>query len=190
AVFVQVLEVLGNEGLISREMFAIDGVKLPSNASKHRSGTRAEFLARAQKLEQSAKTMLDRHRANDDNTSPEDPGGKSAQRIERMKRESAKSREWLGEHPNDRRGPTGGLRKSNLTDNESAKLSTDKGVIQGYSGIAVVDAAHQVIIEAQAHGSGAEQELLLPVLDACKAQREETTVVVADAGYHSEANLA
>jgi hypothetical protein len=134
--------------------------------------------------------MLDRHRANDDNPSPEDPGGKSAQRIERMKREAAKIREWLSEHPNDRRGPTGGLRKSNLTDNESAKLSTDKGVIQGYSGIAVVDAAHQIIVEAQAHGTGAEQELLLPVLDTCVAQREETTVVVADAGYHSKANLA
>ena len=46
-VFAQVLAILGKEGLIGREMFAIDGVKLPSNASKHRSGTRAEFLARA-----------------------------------------------------------------------------------------------------------------------------------------------
>lgn len=190
AVFVQVLEVLGNEGLISREMFAIDGVKLPSNASKLRSGTRAEFLARAAKLERAAKAMLDRHRANDDNTSPEDPNGKAARRIERMKREAAKIREWLREHPNDRRGPTGGLRKSNLTDNDSAKLATDKGVIQGYSGVAVVDAAYQVIVEAQAHGTGSEQELLLPVLDACAQQCEANTVFVADAGYHSEANLA
>jgi transposase len=190
AVFVQVLEVLGNEGLISREMFAIDGVKLPSNASKLRSGTRAEFLARAAKLERAAKAMLDRHRANDDNTSPEDPNGKAARRIERMKREAAKIREWLREHPNDRRGPTGGLRKSNLTDNDSAKLATDKGVIQGYSGVAVVDAAYQVIVEAQAHGTGSEQELLLPVLDACAQQCEAKTVFVADAGYHSEANLA
>ena len=44
AVFAQVLAILDNEGLIGREMFAIDGVKLPSNASKHRSGTRADFL--------------------------------------------------------------------------------------------------------------------------------------------------
>jgi len=40
-VFAQVLAILGKEGLSGREMFAIDGVKLPSNASKHRSGTRA-----------------------------------------------------------------------------------------------------------------------------------------------------
>jgi hypothetical protein len=135
--------------------------------------------------------MLDRHRANDNNnTSPEDPNGKSAVRIERMKREAAQIRRWLADHPADRKGPSGGLRKSNLTDNESAKLATDKGVIQGYSGIAVVDAAHQVIVEAQAHGTGAEQELLLPVLDACADQRSANTVVAADAGYHSEANLA
>jgi transposase len=190
AVFAQVLAILGKEGLIGREMFAIDGVKLPSNASKHRSGTRADFLARAEKLERAAKVMLDRHRANDNNSSPEDPNGKSAVRIERMKREAAQIRRWLADYPADRKGPSGGLRKSNLTDNESAKLATDKGVIQGYSGIAVVDATHQIIVEAQAHGTGAEQELLLPVLDACADQRSADTVVAADAGYHSEANLA
>lgn len=190
AVFAQVLTILDEEGLIGREMFAIDGVKLPSNASKHRSGTRTEFLARAEKMERAAQAMLERHRANDDNTSPEDPSGKAAARIERMKREAAQIRAWLAEHPQDRKGPTGGLRKSNLTDNDSAKMATDKGVIQGYNGIAVVDAAHQVIVEAQAHGSGAEQELLLPVLEGCAAQMGSYTVLTADAGYHSESNLA
>jgi transposase len=190
AVFSQVLAILDQEGLIGREMFAIDGVKLSSNASKHRSGTRADFLARAEKMERAAKLMLDRHRANDDNPSPEDPGGKAAARIERMTREAAKIRAWLAEHPTDRKGPTGGLRKSNLTDNESAKMATDKGVLQGFSGIAVVDAAHQVIVEAQAHGTGAEQALLLPVLEDCAQQMVSTTLLTADAGYHSEANLA
>jgi hypothetical protein len=34
--------------------------------------------------------------------------------------------------------------KSNRTDNESAKMATDKGVIQGYNGVALVDARHQM----------------------------------------------
>ena len=38
-----VVAICDRQGLIGREMFAIDGVKLPSNASKQRSGTRAEF---------------------------------------------------------------------------------------------------------------------------------------------------
>jgi len=53
-----------------------------------------------------------------------------------------------------------------------------------------VDAKHQIIVEAQAHGTGSEHELLLPVLDACAEQRAPDTLVTADAGYHSEANLA
>jgi len=39
-------------------------------------------------------------------------------------------------------------------------MPTDKGVIQGYTGVAGVDEKHQIIVEAQAHGTGPEQELL------------------------------
>ena len=189
SVFGQVLTLLGKEGLIGRTMFAIDGVKLPSNASKHRSGTRAEFFAQAQKMERAAKAMLDRHGANDADSAEQAMDAKAAARIERLTREAAKIRTWLADHPTDRPGSRGSIRKSNRTDNESAKLATDKGVIQGYCGVAVVDAAHQVIVEASAHGTGAEQELLLPVLDACADQRTPATQITADAGYHSETNL-
>lgn len=64
-VFAAVLTACDGQGLIGREMFAIDGVKLPSNASMNRSGTRAEFTPRAEKLETTAQTMLERHRATD-----------------------------------------------------------------------------------------------------------------------------
>ena len=59
--FAAVLTVCDGQGFIGREMFAIDGVKRPSNASKHRSGTRAECTQRAEQLEQAAQTMLARH---------------------------------------------------------------------------------------------------------------------------------
>jgi hypothetical protein len=45
--FSQVLMTCDAQGLIGREMFAIDGVKLPSNASKERSGTHEELRHRA-----------------------------------------------------------------------------------------------------------------------------------------------
>lgn len=189
AVFAQVLAVLDKEGLIGREMFAIDGVKLPSNASKHRSGTRAEFLERAQKLEASAQRMLARHRSNDEDGA-ERMEEKVASRIARMNRDATRIRDWLAANPDDRIGASGKVCKSNLTDNDSAKLATDKGVVQGYCGVAVVDAAHQIIVEASAHGTGSEHALLLPVLDACADHRGAQTLILADAGYHSEANLA
>ena len=62
-VFAAVVAICDAEGLISREMFAIDGVKLPSNASKQRSGTRADFERHATKLEATARTIVERHRA-------------------------------------------------------------------------------------------------------------------------------
>ena len=188
SVFSQVLVVLDQEGLIGRDMFAIDGVKLPSNASKHRSGTRAEFLEKAEKLERVAKQMLDQHAARD-HAGCDAPETKVRQRVERMTREAAKIRDWLTANPVERTGPNGGVRKSNLTDNESAKMATDKGVLQGFCGVAVVDAAHQVIVEASVHGSGSEQDVLITAVDACAAQRTPQTLITADSGYHSEANL-
>jgi len=54
--------------------------------------------------------------------------------------------------------------KSNITDNESAKMTTSKGTIQGYNGIATVDKKHQIIVDAQAFGEGQEHHTLQPVL--------------------------
>ena len=155
-VFAAVLAVCDGQGLIGREMFAIDGVKLPSNASKHRSGTRAEFTQRAEKLEAAAKTMLDRHRETDALALEPDVAAKTTARIARLTRDAEQLGAWLATHPTDRHGPTGGLRKSNRTDTESAKMATDKGVIQGYTGVVAVDAKHQIIVNAHAHGTGSE----------------------------------
>jgi transposase len=187
--FAQVLYLCDRQGLIGRQMFAIDGVKLPSNAAKAKSGTRADFIRQADKLEAAAQSMLARHRENDRFPAEPDLAEKSARRIERLNEEAAQLRQWLSEHPHDRKGRKGSVRKSNRTDNESAKMATSKGVIQGYCGVAAVDEAHQIIVEAQAHGTGSEQELLLPVIKATEALRTEQTLITADAGYHSETNL-
>jgi len=189
-VFKQVLLICDAQGLIGREMFAIDGVKLPSNASKERSGTRADFVHQAQKMETAVTTMLRRHREADAAGVEPSVQAKAVQRIERLQRDAQRIRDWLAEHPQDRQGSRGAVRKSNRTDNESAKMATSKGVIQGYTGVAAVDAKHQVIVEAQAHGSGSEQELLLPTVQALESVLAPGTLLTADAGYHSEANLA
>jgi len=195
-VFTQVLYLCDKQGLIGREMFAIDGVKLPSNASKQKSGTRADFEHQANKLETAARVMLERHREEDNKPVEADRRQKETQRITRLQTDAAQLRQWLTEHPEDRTGSKGSIRKSNRTDNQSAKMATSKGVIQGYTGVAAVDAKHQIIVDAQAHGTGSEQELLIPVVKAIqRALNNEqtlitpTSLITADAGYHSEANL-
>lgn len=133
AAFKDVLAVCDRQGLIGREMFAIDGVKLPSNASKARSGTRADFIRQADKMEAAAKQMLARHRENDALPVEPDLAAKETQRITRLQTDAAQLRDWLAVHPEDRKGSKGSIRKSNRTDNDSAKMATSKGVIQGYA---------------------------------------------------------
>jgi hypothetical protein len=188
-IFTQILFICDKQGLIGREMFAIDGVKLPGNASKSKSGTRADFERQAGKLEAAAKTMLERHREEDQRAMEPDLKAKETQRITRLQTDAAQIRQWLTDYPEDRKGSKGATRKSNRTDNESAKMATSKGVIQGYTGVAAVDARHQIIVEAQAHGTGSEQELLIPVVKAMQETLTDHSLITADAGYHSEANL-
>jgi len=187
--FTQILFLCDAHGLIGREHFAIDGVKLPSNASKSKSGTRADFQARAAKIDEQVRKMLQQHQAQDRRSDSEESSPKLNQRVQRLRHEAQALRQWLDAHPHDRRGPNGALRKSNRTDNASAKMATSHGVIQGYTGVAAVDATHQIIVQAQAHGTGSEQELLLPTVDAFNDLIEPHSVLSADAGYHSEANL-
>jgi hypothetical protein len=121
--------------------------------------------------------MLAQHRDNDAGAA--DPGLRAREQryIERLNKEAAKIGEWLKRHPRDRHSAKGKPRLSNRTDNESAKMPTDKGVVQGYTGVAAVDEKHQIILEAQAHGSGSEQELLMPVTAAIAPMAGEHTVV-------------
>lgn len=187
--FTEVLLVCERQGLIGKELFAIDGVKLPSNASKSKSGTRKDFLRQASKMEAAVKAMMDAHRAHDSNATA-DALAKDDARIKALSDEAAKIRRWLQENPDDRRSAKDKVRLSNRTDNESAKMATEKGVVQGYTGVVAVDAKAQIVVEAHAHGSGSEQDALLPAVDATTAWRTQSTVICADAGYHSEANLA
>jgi transposase len=91
--FTQVLFLCDAQGLIGREMFAIDGVKLPSNASKAKSGTRSEFAREAAKIEAQVQKMLQRHRETD--ARPLEPGlaERETKRIARLSQDAAQLRQ-------------------------------------------------------------------------------------------------
>jgi transposase len=187
--FAQVLLLCDRQGLIGRDMFAIDGVKLPSNASKAKSGTREDYQRQLIKMEAIAKKIIDKHQRTDAAPCDNETTQRETKKLARLQKEAEQLRDWLEQNKEDRKGAKGSVRLSNRTDNESAKMATSKGVIQGYTGVAVVDKQSQIIVEAQAHGSGSEQELLLPVVTASEHYRNDTTIIAADSGYHSEANL-
>ncbi len=121
--FAQVLTVCDRQGLIGREMFAIDGVKLPSNAGKAKSGTRADYRRQLEKMEKAAKKLLAQHREADA-VPPEPDAQRQARKLERLQKEAKQLRDWLEAHPQDRKGSKGSVRFSNRTDNDSAKMAT------------------------------------------------------------------
>jgi transposase len=188
-VFGAVLTICQQQGLVGGTLFAIDGVKLPSQASKHASGTRADFERQATKLEALAKQLLQQHVTLDGLPVQTDLTAQRQRKIERLNHDATKLREWPAANPKDRLGTSGKPVKSNRTDNDSAKMATDKGVIQGYTGVAAADAKHQIIVAAQAHGTGAEQALLLPIIDDVTPIMNDDTCITADSGFHSKANL-
>ncbi|WP_066963993.1 hypothetical protein [Microbulbifer sp. Q7] len=83
--------------------------------------------------------------------------------------------------------------KSNIADNESAKMTTSKGIIQGYNGIAAVDKKHQIIVETQAFGEGQETHTLKPIKRYRNAGVADETladevIFTEDTGFSSESN--
>ncbi|MGH9418470.1 MAG: IS1182 family transposase [Thermoanaerobaculia bacterium] len=190
-IFRDVLLVCDEAGLIGKEMFAVDGVKLPSNASKEWSGSQADYSKKIEKMERAVRYLTQRHQAAD--TAGEDEG----QAITRAKQQAtlekaiAKVRGYLQGHQ-DKVGSKGRTKQSNITDNESAKMTSSKGVIQGYTAVAMVDGKHQIVVHAEAHGEGQEHGLLIPMIEGARkhfgADPFKAAVVLADAGYCSEAN--
>lgn len=196
-VFRDVLLVCDEQGLIGKQMFAVDGCKLPSNASKEWSGTRADFQRKAEKMERAVEYLVAQHRAQDVKSGEEDQRVREEKQIETLKAASGKLRNWLQSHHEDRKGLSGKPVQSNLTDNDSAKMKTSHGVIQGYTAVTAVDDKHQVVVHAEAFGMGQENALLPEVLEATREHFKalgqydalQGVAVTADAGYHSEITL-
>jgi len=186
--FLQVLMVCDAQGLIGREMFAIDGCKLPSNASKDCSGTHGELKKKAEKLDKAVHYILAKHKASDKHNLDEALMERQQQHCEKLEKTSRKIKQFLDDNE-PRYGVSGKEVKSNVTDNESAKMNTSHGVIQGYTGVASVDSKHQVIVHAQAHGQGQEHDLLKPSIEQSHANLKHTakqkkaTKITADSGY-------
>jgi len=195
--FLEVLMVCDEMTLIGKEMFAIDGCKMPSNASKEWSGTKAELTKKKEKMEKAVRQIINRHRQMDVNEADRGMIDQEEQYVETIKTKIKKIKQWLREN-DDKPGKTGKPVKSNITDNESAKIKTSKGVIQGYDGVTVVDDKHQVIVHAEAFGKAQEHELLKPMVEGARENFKEIgkeedvfkkAKLVADSGFHTERNV-
>ncbi|WP_027847520.1 transposase, partial [Marinospirillum minutulum] len=166
--FEQVLLVCDEQGLLGHELFAIDGCKMRSNAAKAWSGTFKELEQKRQKLKRLISYHLTEHQKKDSWESEEelDRAIRQVKTILTLDKAANKIDKFLKHNePRLGKGKRSNEVKSNITDNQSAKMTTSKGTIQGYNGVASVDKKHQIIIDAQAFGEGQEHHTLQPVLE-------------------------
>ena len=199
--FTQIVLICDQEGLLGNELFAIDGCKMSSNAAKEWSGTTKELEAKANKIFNQIQHHVAEHQRVDGNDTLDEARRKrSAQAIETLNKAHEKIDKFLKTNgPRIGQGKRPKEVKSNITDNDSAKMTTSKGTIQGYNGVATVDEKHQVIVDAQAFGSGQEHHTLKPVLETIKARYQrlglsgdiyqDNVIVTADTGFANEANM-
>ena len=195
SVFTEVLMVCDDQGLIGKEMFAIDGCKLPSNASKEWSGTMADLTKKQKKIDTAVRRMLEKHREEDASAQENDHTRRAAEEknIEVLRKASRKIKKFCKTSV-DKPGLKSGIVKSNITDNDSAKMLTSHGVVQGYNGVAAVDKKHQIVVAAEAFGQGPENNLLEPIIEQLKESESELlkrkTKITADSGFHSKETLS
>jgi len=200
--FRDVLLVCEEEGLLGGTFFALDGCKLPSNASKEWSGTIRDLRRKREKIEQKIKQLVAEQvevdGRDDDGQGESSCGGVERKgQIERLVQKAERIERWLGEN-RSKVGRQGREIKSNITDNESAIMVTSHGTIQGYNGQALVDSKEQVIIHGEAFGDSQDLHLIPPVLDGAKENMRVIgcgddyfvgKTLTADSNYHSPVNL-
>lgn len=200
ALFEQILLICDEQGLLGHELFAIDGCKMSSNAAKEHSGTFKELEQKHEKIKRQIQHHLNEHQKLDKYETRDDARVKrTEQAIKTLNAASDRIDQFLKTNsPRIGQGKRPKEVKSNITDNESAKMTTSKGTIQGYNGLAAVDKKHQVIIDAQAFGEGQEHHTLQPVLESIQERYhrlglnkdifQSGVIVTADTGFANEAN--
>jgi hypothetical protein len=189
-------------------MFAIDGCKLPSNAAKEWSGKITELKKKRDKLEKYITRVLFLHKELDKNESVKriqkpfrktmgDDKERRERTIKRLEKKLKKLDKFL-EAAEPKKGFSGAEVQTNITDPESARIKSAHGYIQGYNGIAIADSGHQVIVCAEAIGSGAEGGIFPKMLGNLEDNMKLVTgkkkplknaLMEGDTGYFSEENL-
>lgn len=213
--FVQVLRLCREAGLVKLGHVAIDGTKIKANASKHKAMSYGRMKQAEAALAAEVAGWLERAGASDAAEDREHGAGRRGdempdwladkqKRLEKIRAAKA-ALEAAARGGDDGEGgaASGDDQKAsaprlpenkaqrNFTDPESRILKTKDGFIQGYNAQAAVDAEHQIIVATGIGNTGSDQDQLAPMLDAVIANTgrvpRETS---ADAGYCSEANLA
>ncbi len=204
--FIQVLALCQQAGLVKLGHVALDGTKVKANASKHKAMSYGRMKEREAQLATEVAELLERAREVDDEEDrrygkdkrgdelPEELAFREG-RLEKI-REAMAALEAEAQAAVEQAEAEGGKRpgvpddkaQRNFTDTESRIIPAPGGkdFLQGYNCQAVVDSAHQVIVAARATNQTSDKQqaaaMMEETIDNVGAIPRE---VSADAGYYS-----
>jgi len=214
--FVDVLELCKEAGLVKLGRVALDGTKVQGNSALERKMTRAQVETAVQEMLNMAEAADRAEDAEHGSDARGDELPKELRKAEKRKQKLEAALARLDERRDElqeaqrelvvEREKREGIRRGrkpkepeeidlpakttvNLTDPESQTLRTRRGWAQGYNAQAMVDCESQVIVAQQITQEHNDLNQLVPMLERCEEQagaRPET--MVADAGYWSKEN--
>jgi len=205
--FLQVLVLCREAGLVRLGHISLDGTKLRANASKHKAMSYGRMLEQEPVLAAEVERWLAegarQDAAEDAEHGPDDDGwslpqelAETSRRLETIRRArerlEARYRERAaaqGQDPEKARVPE--RAQTNFTDPESRIMHTPEGFQQCYNAQAAVDAESQVVVACEVSNAPPDVQRLRPMLQQLHANSGHYPAqLTADAGYASEANFA
>ena len=195
--FVQVLRLCQQAGLVKLGRIAVDGTKIKANASKHKAMSYGRMKTTEERLEKEVRQLLEQAEATDQEEDrrygserrgdelPEELSRRES-RLKKIREAKAALEEKVRKTGEDGQVPEKAQR--NFTDPESGIQKTSDGFIQGYNPQLAVDEKVQVIV-AQQVTVGPDVKEMVSLVEQIEANLGEAPeAILADAGYYSEAN--
>ncbi len=219
ALFVQVVQIAREAGVLRLGALAVDGSKVKANASKHKAMSYGRMCHEDQRLRDEIAALMTQAEAvdaaEDAEHGPDVRGDELPAELQRRetrlaKIAAAKARLEARQAEEDRqkgRTPDDGRKsrrrpfardfgvppddaQDNFTDPESRIMKTSQGFDQCYNGQIAVDEATQLIVATGLTNCAADQGQLVPVITTAHATLGGAPPeVLADAGYRDEATF-
>jgi transposase len=215
--FVQVLRLCQQAGLVKLGHVALDGTKVKANASKHKAMSYKRMKKAEAELQAIVSGWFKQAQASDAREDEEHGADRSAEELpdwvrdkERRLKKIQEARARLEAEARAQASQQGEQNKSggpgrpiknepgtpkdsaqqNFTDRESRIMKSHDGFVQGYNAQAAVDADSQVIVAQTLTNNASDQQQLAPMVAQIKQNtKRQAQELSADAGYCSEKNL-
>lgn len=212
--FVQVVLIAKELGLVKLGTVAIDGTKVKASASKHKAMSYGRMQKEEERLlaeiveltSRASQVDVQENAVDGEESSGEEIPEELKRREQRLKKiKEAQDRLKIRQAEEDREAGRSPEKKSrakrpfgepkakkqdNFTDPQSRIMKTSSGFDQCYNGQLVVDAENRLIVAAEVTQSAADVEQLLAMVEkCCETAQGVPQEVLADAGYRSEDNL-